>query len=135
MQAMEGQSGFFKVPNQRRDLTQQEISRIYEATGCKPCWRARPNRGKGKWLSATGPCVRCPEAVQMAMEFMQAEEEPQGRPGPNPEAVRRMEEGAAQRRARDCGHWRFQAPALLASETFSCIFNYEGWGLDGLTFR
>ena len=119
--AMDGQSNFFDVPNVRRDLTKEAIGQIYAVTGCKATWRARKNRGQGKKLSATGPMDKCTEAVQMAMRFMQAEDAPE-LPAATPEALHRMEAGAAHRRVEHSGHWRFQVRALPGSQTVSFLF-------------
>ena len=43
-----GVSDWFDVPNKKRDITKEQIEQIYEATGCKVFWRARPGRGKWK---------------------------------------------------------------------------------------
>ncbi len=110
--AMDGQSDYFSVPNVRRDLTREAANQIYEATGCKATWRARKNRGQGKKLSASGPMDKCTEAVQMAMRFMQAEDAPE-MPAATPEALHRMQAGAAHRRVEHSGHWRFQASSLM----------------------
>ena len=132
--AMDGQSDFFDVPNVRRDLTREAIGQIFAVTRCKATWRARPNRGPGKKLSATGPMDRCTEAVQMAMRFMQAEEAPE-LPAATAEDLDRMEEGAAHRRAAHSGHRRFQVQALPGSQTVSFLFGLrtrDMWSFDGL---
>ncbi len=114
---MQGPSEFFDVPHMRRDLTRAAIERIYEVTGCKVSWRTRPNRGHGKKLGATGPMHKCQEAVMIAFLHMQAVEEPV-LPAAIASSVQQKQEEARVRRAAHSGHWRFQEPAVLSSQTF-----------------
>ena len=111
--AMHGQSAYFVVPNRRRDITRDEIERIYQRTGSRVAWQRRGNRGAEKKVSATGPLNRCEEAVQLAINFMTQEVAPTFAPA-STTAVQQMTEEAQQRRAEHSGHWRFLDPAVLS---------------------